>query len=208
MYYTEKFNSISHLIGAVLSLIGFGALITVASQQHKWQISLSFITFGLTLIVMYSVSTLYHSFSKPKLKFIFQKLDHISIYLLIAGTYTPFALVTLYESKGISILIAEWILALLGIILELKIKKRIKVLQLSIYLLMGWLITTDLTFLQTNLSAAGVFWLFFGGIIYTLGVVFYVLDGKKILKHSHGIWHLFVLIGSASHFIAVVRFVR
>ena len=208
MYYTEKFNSISHLVGAVFSLIGFGALLTVAIQQNKWQIYLSFITFGLTLIVMYSFSTLYHSFSKPQIKSIFQKLDHIAIYLLIAGTYTPFALVTLYDSKGILILITEWSLALIGIALELKLKKRIQVLQLTIYLLMGWLIAIDITALQTNLSSTGVFWLVFGGIVYTVGIVFYVLDDKKVLKHAHGIWHLFVLVGSFSHFISVIGFVR
>ncbi len=208
MYYTEKFNSISHLVGAVLALIGFGALITVAIQQHTWQIYLSFIIFGLSLIVMYSFSTLYHSFSKPPIKNIFQKLDHIAIYLLIAGSYTPFALVTLYDSKGVLILVTEWVLALIGIFLELKIKNRREVLQLTIYLLMGWLIAIDFTALQARLSAAGVYWLVFGGIIYTVGVVFYVLDGRQALKHAHGIWHLFVLIGSVSHFISVIGFVR
>jgi hemolysin III len=208
MYHTEKFNSISHLIGTVLSLVGFGALITVAIEQYKWQIYLSFIIFGLALIVMYCFSTLYHSFSKPQIKNIFQKLDHIAIYILIAGTYTPFALVTLYDSKGILILITEWALALVGLILELKIKKRIEVLQLTIYILMGWLIAIDFSALQENLSSTGVFWLVLGGIIYTVGIIFYVLDGKHVLKHSHGIWHLFVLMGSICHFISVVGFVR
>ncbi len=208
MYYSEKFNSISHLVGAVLAMIGFGALITIAVQQHKWQIYLSFITFGLALIVMYSFSTLYHSFSKPEIKYIFQKLDHIAIYILIAGTYTPFALVTLYDSKGILIVITEWAIALVGITLELKIKKRIEVLQLAIYLIMGWLIAVDFTALQAKLASAGIFWLVFGGIIYTVGIVFYVLDDKQALKHAHGIWHLFVLLGSCSHFIAIVGYVR
>ena len=208
MYHTERFNSISHLVGTVLTLVGFGALITVAIQQNKWQIYLSFITFGLTLVLMYSFSTIYHSFSNKKIKTIFQKLDHIAIYLLIAGTYTPFALVTLYDSKGILILITEWVLVLIGIVLELKVKKRIEALQLTIYLLMGWLIAIDFTALQANLSSTGIFWLVFGGIAYTVGVIFYVLDGKKTLKHAHGIWHLFVLIGSLSHFISIIAFVR
>ena len=208
MYYTEKFNSISHLVGAVLALIGFGALVTIAVQQTKWQVILSFIVFGFTLVVMYGFSTLYHSFSKPPIKTLFQKLDHIAIYLLIAGTYTPFALVILYDSKGVLILVAEWSLALIGIALELHIKKRIEALQLTIYLLMGWLIAVDLTALQNNLSSAGLFWLVFGGIVYTVGVVFYVLDGRQLLKHAHGIWHLFVLIGSFSHFISIIGFVR
>lgn len=208
MYYTEKFNSISHLVGTILSLVGFGALITVAIQQNTWQITLSFITFGFTLVLMYSFSTIYHSFSKRNIKAIFQKLDHIAIYLLIAGTYTPFALVTLYDSKGILIIITEWALAIIGLVLEVKVKKRIETLQLSIYLLMGWLIAIDFTALQANLSSAGVYWLVFGGIAYTIGVVFYVLDGKKLLKHAHGIWHLFVLIGSFSHFVSIIAFVR
>ena len=208
MYYTEKFNSISHLVGTIISLVGFGALITVAIQQNTWQIYLSFTTFGFTLVLMYSFSTMYHSFSKKKIKTIFQKLDHIAIYLLIAGTYTPFAFVSLYDSKGILIIITEWVLALIGIVLELKVKKRIEALQLSIYLLMGWLIAIDFTALQANLSSTGLFWLVFGGIAYTVGVIFYVLDGKKILKHAHGIWHLFVLIGSFSHFVSIIAFVR
>ena len=208
MYHTEKFNSISHLVGTVLALVGFGALITVAIQQNKWQIYLSFITFGFTLVLMYSFSTIYHSFLNKKIKTIFQKLDYIAIYLLIAGTYTPFALVTLYNSKGILILITEWVLVLIGIVLELKVKKRIEALQLTIYLLMGWLIAIDFTALQANLSSTGIFWLVFGGIAYTVGVIFYVLDGKQALKHAHGIWHLFVLIGSLSHFISIIAFVR
>ncbi|MCP4298910.1 MAG: hemolysin III family protein [Proteobacteria bacterium] len=208
MYYSEKFNIISHFVGAILAITGFGALITIAVQQHKWQIYLSFITFGLTLISMYSFSTLYHSFSAAKIKNIFRKLDHIAIYLLIAGTYTPFTLVTLYDSNGVLILITEWSLALIGITLELKIKKRIEVLQLTIYLLMGWLIAIDFPALQTNLSSAGVYWLVFGGIAYTTGVIFYVLDGRQALKHAHGIWHLFVLMGSCSHFISIAGFVR
>ncbi len=208
MYYSEKFNSISHLVGAILSLMGLGALITVAIQQNTWQIYVSFTIFGSMLVLLYGVSTLYHSFSRPGLKTVFQKLDHLAIYLLIAGTYTPYALVSLYDSNGLLILGLEWGLAFIGIMLELNIKKRIEALQLSIYLIMGWLIVFDFSALQSNLAEQGVFWLIFGGIAYSLGIIFYILDDKKIMRHAHGIWHLFVLVGSGSHFISVIAFVR
>ncbi|HHS99234.1 MAG TPA: hemolysin III family protein, partial [Thiomicrospira sp.] len=141
-------------------------------------------------------------------KRIFQKLDHIAIYLLIAGTYTPFTLVTLVESSGIPILIAVWLLALVGISLELFIKKRIEILQLAIYLVMGWLVVIDFPYLKEHLAQAGIYWLIAGGAAYTAGIIFYILDHKQKLKHAHGIWHLFVLVGSASHFIAVIGYVR
>ncbi|HHS99373.1 MAG TPA: hemolysin III family protein, partial [Thiomicrospira sp.] len=202
MYYSEKFNSITHLVGTVLALMGFGSLLTVAIQQQQLLLFIGFTVFGLTLVMLYSFSTLYHSFKHPLVKRIFQKLDHIAIYLLIAGTYTPFTLVTLVESSGIPILIAVWLLALVGISLELFIKKRIEILQLAIYLVMGWLVVIDFPHLKEHLAQAGIYWLIAGGAAYTAGIIFYILDHKQKLKHAHGIWHLFVLVGSASHFIA------
>ncbi len=208
MYYTERFNSITHLIGAIFSLIGLGALLTVSFYEQKLLLFIGFLTFGLTLVMLYIFSTLYHSFHNPRTKSVFQKLDHVAIYLLIAGTYTPFTLVTLKDSSGINILIAIWSLAFIGISLDLFVKNRIKLIQVAIYIIMGWLIVVDFSALKEALPTAGVFWLITGGLSYTVGTIFYIIDHKNLINHSHGIWHLFVLAGSVSHFIAVIAYVR
>ncbi len=208
MYSGEKFNSITHLVGGVLALIGLGSLLTVGLQQENLIIFFSFMVFGLMLVILYTMSTLYHSFHLPKLKKIFQQLDHISIYLLIAGTYTPFMLVSLGDGNGPLMLSFVWGLAILGILLDLFIKKRIEALQIIIYLMMGWVCTLEWDNLKDAITAAGVFWLVAGGIFYTIGITFYALDHKKKLRHAHGIWHLFVLSGSVSHFISIIAYVR
>ena len=208
MYYSEKFNSITHLVGTVLSLMGFGSLITIAIQQKNLVLGIGYLTFGLTLVLLYSISTLYHSFKSSFLKGLFKQLDHISIYLLIAGTYTPFMLVTLIDSNGVWILTAVWVLALIGITLELFLRNRIEVLQIIIYLVMGWLVIIDFDALAQLLPKTGFILLVAGGIAYTVGIVFYVLDHNNLLRHSHGIWHLFVLTGSCLHFISVIVYVR
>ena len=208
MYYSEKFNSISHLVGAVLAVMGLGALITVAVQQQNILLFIGFLTFGLTLVLLYSISTLYHSFKSPFVKRVFQQLDHIAIYLLIAGTYTPFMLVSLIDSNGLWILAAVWGLAIIGIMLELSLKKRIEALQIIIYLIMGWLVIIDFDALKKTLPETGINLLFAGGLAYTAGVLFYILDHKNLLTHSHGIWHLFVLAGSFLHFMAIIVYVR
>ena len=208
MYYSEKFNSITHLVGAVFSLIGMGALLTVALMQQNILLFLGFVIFGFTLIMLYSVSTLYHSFKSPKPKQFFKKLDHIAIYFLIAGTYTPVLLVTLIDSHGLWILFAEVILLIIGITLEFKLKKRIEWLQSTIYLIMGWLVVLDFAALESVMPMAGVSWLIAGGLAYTTGIVFYFLDDKNLLKHAHGIWHMFVLAGSLCHFITIIVYVR
>ncbi len=196
MYHGEKLNSITHLVGAVLALFGFGVMLTISIQEHNTLLIISFIIFGLTLILLYTMSTLYHSFHPPKLKKLFQKLDHISIYLLIAGTYTPYMLVSLREDNGLIMLMLIWGLAVIGLLLDIFVPKRIEWLQVLIYLVMGWICTLNYSELQVAIPAAGVFWLTAGGIAYTVGVVFYVLDNLKKLRHAHGIWHLFVLTGS------------
>jgi hemolysin III len=208
MYYSEKFNSITHLVGAVLSIMGLGSLITVAVQQQDLLLFIGFVTFGLTLVMLYSFSTLYHSFKSPLLKRVFQQLDHVAIYLLIAGTYTPFMIVTLIDSNGLWILLAVWALAIIGITLELIVKNRMETLQIIIYMIMGWLVVIDFPALKAALPKAGVYWLTAGGIAYTVGVIFYIMDHRNLLKHSHGIWHLFVLAGSFFHFMAVILYVR
>ncbi len=208
MYYGEKLNSITHLIGAVLALIGFGVLLTISIQTFNWLLIISFTIFGLTLILLYTMSTLYHSFHPPNLKKVFQKLDHISIYLLIAGTYTPYMLVSLYESNGLTMLALIWSLAVIGLVLDIFISKRIEWLQVLIYLVMGWVCTLNYSELQAAIPTAGMVWLTIGGIAYTTGIVFYVLDNLNKLRHAHGIWHIFVLSGSICHFISIAAYVR
>jgi len=208
MYYGEKFNSITHLVGSVLSLMGLGALLAVSIQQQDILLIVSFTIFGVTLVILYTMSTLYHSFYRPGVKDIFQKLDHIAIYLLIAGTYTPYMLVSTGDGNGPMLLAFVWGLAILGILIELFKARRSEALQITIYLVMGWACTLDFANLKAALATAGIVWLTIGGIAYSIGVVFYVLDDKNKLTHAHGIWHLFVLIGSISHFISIIAYVR
>lgn len=208
MYYGEKFNSITHLVGAVLALVGLGALLTVSIQQKNPLLIVSFSVFGFTLVMLYTMSTLYHSFHPPRLKRIFQKFDHISIYLLIAGTYTPYMLISLRTGNGPLMLGVVWGLAIIGLLFDALIPKRIEVLQLPIYLVMGWLCVLEYPNLQAVIPLAGMVWLLIGGLAYTVGVVFYVLDNMNKLPHAHGIWHLLVLLGSISHFISIMGYVR
>jgi len=208
MYHGEKFNSITHLLGSALSFMGFGALLTVSIQHRDpWMIA-SFSIFGFTLVLLYTMSTLYHSFYPPELKKLFQKMDHVSIYLLIAGSYTPYMLVSLRDGAGPAMLALVWSLAALGIALDVFSRRRIEILQLSIYLLMGWVAVQQYNNLRAALSPPGLMWLTAGGFAYTLGITFYVLDHLKKLQHAHGIWHLFVLAGSLCHFISVIAYVR
>ena len=208
MYYGERFNSISHLVGAVLALIGLGALLAVSIEHKSAAMIVSFSIFGVTLVLLYTMSTLYHSFHPPRLKKIFQKLDHVSIYLLIAGTYSPYMLVSLGDEKGALMLAFVWGLAVLGLLLDLLVPKRMETLQIIIYLVMGWVCTFQFSSLQAAIPLPGIIWLTAGGITYTLGVIFYVLDSMNKLRHAHGIWHMFVLCGSICHFFSIILYVR
>lgn len=209
MYYGEKLNSISHLVGAAFALVGLGALLTIGIQlRDPWIIS-SFSVFGFTLVLLYTMSTLFHSFHPPKLKYIFQVLDHVAIYLLIAGTYTPYMLVSLRDGNGFLILGIIWALALVGILSEVFLSGRtVKVIQMVIYLGMGWACVFDFASLKASLPEAGLWWLIAGGLAYTGGVLFYILDLMNRLTHAHGIWHFFVLAGSGCHFVSVIGYVR
>ncbi len=209
MYYGEKLNSISHLVGAALALVGLGALLTVSIQSRDPWLIASFSVFGFTLVLLYTMSTLYHSFHPPHLKRIFKLLDHVAIYLLIAGTYTPYMLVSMRDGNGFLILGIVWALAITGILSEVFLSGRwVKVGQLVIYLGMGWACAFDLSSVQSTIAEAGFWWLVAGGITYTIGVLFYVLDEFNKLTHAHGIWHFFVLAGSGCHFISVIGYVR
>lgn len=209
MYDGEKLNSISHLVGAVLALVGLGALLTVGLQSNDLWVLGSFSVFGVSMVLLYTMSTLYHSFHPTGLKKLFQLFDHIAIYLLIAGTYTPYMLVSLREGNGWTIMAIIWTLAVIGIISEVLLSGRaIKVGQIVIYLAMGWACSLDFSSLKTALPEAGLNWLIAGGVAYSVGVVFYIMDKAKVMAHAHGIWHFFVLAGSICHFVSIIAFVR
>lgn len=204
LYYGEKFNAITHLVGAILAIIGSAVLIIMASRQgDPWKI-VSVSIYGFTLILLYSFSTLYHSL-RGSAKNILRELDHHSIYLLIAGSYTPFCLVTLRGPWGWSLFGVVWGLAVLGSLQELWLKNSARILSLLIYIAMGWVALVALVQLMHALGPAGFAWLVAGGLFYTIGIVFYVIDTR--LTHAHGIWHLFVLAGSASHYVAILFYV-
>lgn len=204
MYHGERFNSYTHLIGSIGSAIGLGVLIYFAVEKGGfWRIT-SFTIYGLTLLTLYTCSTLYHSF-RGKWKTIFRKLDHISIYLLIAGTYTPFTLITLRGDIGWILFGIVWGLAAIGIIIDLLHKAGNRILQVSIYLGMGWIAFFLMDTLMNRMSPDGVYWLMAGGLFYTMGVIFFALSDRHRL--AHGIWHLFVLAGSLSHFVTIVLYV-
>jgi hemolysin III len=174
-----------------------------ARSMDAWQVT-GVAIYGATLLILFVVSTLYHSI-RGRAKAVLRKLDHCSIYLLIAGTYTPFALVTLRGVWGWSLLGLAWGLAVLGIVQEFVFGKGARILSLALYLVMGWMGAVALQPLGVGLGAAGLAWLIAGGALYTGGVVFYALDER--VRHFHGVWHLFVLAGSAAHFVAVAAYV-
>jgi hemolysin III len=200
----ERFNSISHFIGAAGALAGLVVLVAAASLKgDPWKI-VSFSIYGATLLLLYTSSALYHSL-RGEAKDLFQKFDHYAIYLLIAGTYTPFTLVTLRGAWGWSLFGVIWGLAVLGIVVDSLPQKGLRILPVVIYLLMGWLVLMALKPLLQALPSTGFVWLLLGGLFYTCGIVFYAL-GEKV-RHFHGIWHLFVLLGSISHYLTVLFYV-
>jgi hemolysin III len=204
VYRGEIFNSVTHLAGSVLAAAGLVTLLLLGAREgDPWKIS-SFAVYGASLVALYLFSTLYHSL-KGRAKAFFRKLDHTSIYLLIAGTYTPFALNPLRGPVGYGLLALVWAIAAIGILQEFLLKQRRRALSVTLYLLMGWLALAVVVPLARALGLPGMALLFCGGILYTVGVVFYVLDEK--MAHSHGIFHLFVLGGSVAHFLVVLFYV-
>ncbi|MBN3805961.1 hemolysin III family protein [Paraburkholderia sp. Ac-20336] len=201
----ERFNSITHLVGAVLSVVGLAALVTMGVLADDAYKVVSFSVYGAMLFVLYAISTLYHSVSHPRLKAILQKCDHSAIYLLIAGSYTPFTLVTLRGPWGWSLFGVSWGLAALGIVQELTLGRRTRSVSMVLYVLMGWLALVAVRPLVQALPAAGTAWLVAGGVIYSAGIYFFINDER--IRHGHGIWHLFVLAGSLCQFVSVARYV-
>jgi hemolysin III len=200
----EKINTISHAIGFILSIVALVLLVTHANLHgNVWHI-VSFSIFGASLIILYAASTLYHSAKKSKLRNRLKIIDHASIYVLIAGTYTPFTLVTLKGTIGWVIFGTSWGLALTGIILKLFFTGRYNLISTIMYVLMGWVIVFVIKPLINNLPLEGLLWLFAGGISYTIGAILYSI--KKI-KFNHAIFHMFVLMGSFCHFMSVFFYV-
>ena len=204
MYYGEKFNALTHLVGAILAIAGVVVLIVLAALDgDPWKV-VSVSIYGVTLVLLYSFSVLYHSL-RGRAKIILRKLDHHSIYWLIAGSYTPFCLVTLRGPWGWSLLGVVWGLAVFGSLQELRPQSGARILSLLIYVLMGWLALVALVPLVQALGLSGFAWVAAGGLFYTIGIVFYMLDTR--LSHAHGIWHLFLIAGSAAHYVAILHYV-
>jgi hemolysin III len=204
MYHGERFNAWTHLVGAVLAFIGAAWLLVAASLQgDPWKI-VSMAIYGVTLLMLYSISTVYHSV-QGRAKVIMRKLDHLSIYLLIAGSYTPFCLVTLRGPWGWSLFGIVWGLALIGMLQEIKPRSEARVLSIIIYAVMGWIVLVAVKPLLAALGRAGFTWLAAGGVFYTVGIIFFAYDSR--FRHWHGIWHLFVIAGSLLHFVAISFYV-
>lgn len=198
----EVIHSLTHGLGAVLSAIGMALLLALAvSYGDVWQV-ISFAIYGSSLFLLYLASTLYHSIQHPRLKHIFRICDHAAIYLLIAGTYTPFLLNSgVRESIGGVLLGVVWGLALMGVAFKTVFIGRYEKLATLGYVLMGWLSVLGFRELMANVPLDAVIWLGVGGVIYTLGVIFYAWER---LPYHHAIWHVFVLGGSACHFVAIL----
>ena len=204
MYHGERFNSITHLVGTVLALVGLPFLVVAAARSGEVIPVVSVSIFGSTLVLLYLLSTLYHSV-KGRAKEIFQKLDHLAIYLLIAGTYTPVALVALGGTAGWTIFGINWGLALVGVVVEFIPWKHSRVISHILYVLMGWLALVAIGSILRGAGALGGALILAGGVLYTSGIGFYAW---KRIPHHHGIWHLFVLGGSICHYVAILMLVR
>ncbi len=200
----ERANSMTHLFSSGLAVAGTAVLVVMAViRGNTWHI-VSFSVYGGTLVLLFVISTLYHSFRSPRVKYVFEILDHSSIFLLIAGTYTPFTLVTLHGSLGWWLFGVSWGLAVIGISLKAFFTGRFKIVSTLIYLGMGWMILAAFKPLVQALSRGGIVLLLLGGTFYSIGTIFYLW---KKLRYHHAIWHLFVLAGGLCHYLAVLIYV-
>lgn len=200
----ETVNSLTHALGVILCIVGTITLLTKGyDSRDPWQIYSAYIYCG-SLILLYLASTLYHAISKPKLKELFHVIDHAAIYILIAGTYTPFLLVGLRDEIHISFIMIMWGIALFGIIYKMFMIKKYKLISTLIYLGMGWMAVFKLNTFYHHLSMQASIWILIGGLFYSVGTIFY--SNKNIWNH-HAIWHIFVLLGSISHYIAIYFYV-
>jgi hemolysin III len=196
----EIASALTHGVGAMAALAGSAVLITLAAiYGDGWELA-SAIVFGVALLLLYTASTLYHAIQHPVAKGRLKVFDHCAIYLLIAGTYTPFTLIGLRGPWGWGVFAAIWTLAIAGVVFKLFYTGRFKKLSTAIYVAMGWLVLVAIKPMWASLDAWTLGWLFAGGAFYTLGTIFY---HREQLPYSHAIWHLFVLAGSVCHFVSV-----
>ena len=195
----EKLNAISHGIGIFLGIIGFYLLLKFDTQKTEYS-TISLVVYSISIILLFLASTLYHYVSTQSVKLKLRVLDHICIYYLIAGTYTPVALITLEEGNGWLIFYTIWGIAIAGTILKLFFTGKFEVLSLILYLFMGWLIVFDLQNLLSNTSKTGLYLLMLGGFFYTTGIFFYAF---KRIPYNHLIWHFMVLGGAISHWLYI-----
>ncbi len=200
----ELYNSITHGLGALLSVAGLVVLVVLSALQgDPWRV-VAVSIYGATLVLLYMASMLYHGVRRLRLKYLFEILDHIGIYLLIAGTYTPFMLISLRGTLGWTLLGIIWTLALLGIALKPFLVHRLRRLSPVIYLAMGWMVVVAIPEMLTHIPDIGLIMLAGGGLSYSVGVLFYIW---KKLPYHHTVWHIFVLVGSTCHYFAVLSVV-
>lgn len=200
----ELCHALSHGIGAILSVVGLILMLQLALPSDDSRYFISSLVYGCSLILLYSSSTLYHAVSHLGLKHKLRQLDHAAIFILIAGTYTPFTLINLRDSWGLPLFILIWTIALAGVFIELATKLKYKKLSLALYLGMGWLVIVAIQPMLNNVATGGLLLLLAGGLSYSFGVIFYIW--KRLFLH-HAIWHLFVLAGSVCHFFSVYFYV-
>lgn len=199
----EQLNAWTHGLGAALGIAALVLMIVYVDTTKPWTL-FSVIVYGISIITLFLASTLYHSVKGEKRKHYFRIVDHVSIYLLIAGTYTPVLLIALTDSLGWTLFWIVWGIAALGFILKLFFTGRFEVLSTLLYLVMGWLIVFDFSYLSDKLGSNGILWLFAGGLFYTIGIVFYAIQR---IPYNHVIWHLFVLAGAICHFFMIFLFI-
>ncbi len=200
----EKLNVITHGFGLLMSVVGLFFLIEKSSNYTGFWKSSSFIIYAISMIVLYAASTFYHASKEPSLRRKLNILDHAAIYVLIAGSYTPFCLVVLPEETGWYMFIFVWLFALVGVVLKLFFTGKYDKLSTALYLIMGWQVVFLIKPLMNNLSGEGLFYLIAGGLFYTIGALFYSI-GK--IKFNHAIFHVFVLLGSFSHFLTIFFYI-
>ncbi|RKE94760.1 PAQR family membrane homeostasis protein TrhA [Ichthyenterobacterium magnum] len=201
--FEEQLNAWSHGIGAILGIAGLVLLIVYSTSDTPFSL-FSVIVYGISIIVLFAASTCYHAVKGEKRKHYFRILDHISIYLLIAGTYTPVLLITLPDSLGWTLFWTVWGIAAFGVILKLFFTGKFELFSTLLYLVMGWLIVFDFSTLADRMDTNGLLLLFAGGLFYTVGIVFYVIEK---IPYNHVIWHLFVLGGAICHFFMIFFYV-
>ena len=201
--FEERLNAWSHGIGVVLGIVGLILLISVVQSQTPYAL-FSVIVYGLSIIILFSASTLYHGVRGEQRKHHFRIVDHISIYLLIAGTYTPVLLILLPDSQGWLLFYIVWAIAGFGVILKLFFTGKFETFSTLLYLVMGWLVVFDFSELSERLDPNGIYLLFAGGAFYTIGIIFYAIDK---IPYNHVIWHLFVLGGAICHFFMIYGYI-